>query len=444
MAPGTNARLYNSDIPPENAPSFTSHGVNGIHPSLIAPHPNVPRAMAPMGPQTCSIPETDNCAIPLSSEQFSNLLEKLSTEQINILAQALLNDPFPGDEVAPLSLAPYPSVPASEAGYMAAMGPQDFTNFDALQRSGANYFTPSLGHDSYGLSPSLPSDPSTPANQPGSLAPMAWGQNARDDFLFPAQPPIDHSPRASAYYLVERPIASLPSRVSQPPSRANGSTRIVQSGPSYLPSHQDTLPSRNTAEVGHPARTAGAKGKKRAGEALESNDQTPQQSTRKKPLRLGEDIVDKYVNRLPNDILQCGEEGCGKLYERKDLWNLRNHLRTKHGHDPKPLFCKVCNADYKNPNELAKHMWKKHNGPAPKQRKTKQKASTKREKCKYFEQCKTDFACLESQPYIDHLKKKHNVIQVLEAPCKREMVPASHGQHDPVPGPSSQSYDRIS
>ncbi|OAV90401.1 hypothetical protein PTTG_28344 [Puccinia triticina 1-1 BBBD Race 1] len=89
-------------------------------------------------------------------------------------------------------------------------------------------------------------------------------------------------------------------------------------------------------------------------------------------------------------------------------------------------------------------MWKKHNGPAPKQRKTKQKASTKREKCKYFEQCKTDFACLESQPYINHLKKKHNVIQVLEAPCKREMVPASHGQHDPVPGPSSQSYDRIS
>ncbi|OAV95916.1 hypothetical protein PTTG_26504 [Puccinia triticina 1-1 BBBD Race 1] len=299
------------------------------------------------------------------------------------------------DESSPSSLQSYASPSTNPAGsnvpipYM-ALTPGEFEQFQA-----SNAFPtaiPRTTNFAEGCPPFLASDPWILTNPAGSSPSVAVG-------------PQRHASRPSPYALsqYENATAFSPqmamgthahfdarqfapslanggqattlrsSHAPQLPRHANGiraaAAGIVAPGPSSLASQAEFVgASKKTAEVSQSVKTVRAKGK-RAAEPTEG-DQSDEPQNKKPRCMLGEDsAVDKHVLEWPHGKLQCLaclNKGVTKVYERKDLYNLRRHLRGPHKIDPGPSYeCTFpkCEKEYKHLSDLVKHQAKCKNRP---------------------------------------------------------------------------------
>ncbi|OAV95905.1 hypothetical protein PTTG_04351 [Puccinia triticina 1-1 BBBD Race 1] len=272
-----------------------------------------------------------------------------------------------------------------------ALTPEEFEQFQA-----SNAFPtaiPRTTNFAEGCPPFLASDPWTLTNPARSAAPVAVG---------PQRDASRPSPYALSQY--ENPTTFSPQMAMGThahfdarqfaPSLANGGqattlrsshggsstatpckwyssrgSRHSAPSPSPLASQAEFVgASKKTAEVSQSVRTVRAKGK-RAAEPTEG-DQSGEPQNKKPRCMLGEDsAVDKHVLEWPHGKLQCLaclNKGVTKVYERKDLYNLRRHLRGPHKIDPGPSYeCTFpkCEKEYKHLSDLVKHQAKCKNRP---------------------------------------------------------------------------------
>ncbi|WAQ84274.1 hypothetical protein PtA15_4A727 [Puccinia triticina] len=319
---------------------------------------------------------------PFPLEEYSNFTRTINPPSFT---------PSLVDESSPSSLQSYASPSTNPAGSNAliqhvALTPDQFEQFQA-----SNAFPtaiPCTTNFSEGCPPFLASDPWTSTNLAGSAAPVA---------VRPQRDSSSTSPYASAQYA--NPSAFSPQAIGThdqfdarqfTPSVANGGQEttfrsshgvapqlprhvngipaaaagIVAPGPSSLPSQGDCGAAfQTTADVSQSVKTGKANGK-RAAEPTEA-DQSAKPRNKKPRCMLGEDsAVDKHVLEWPHGKLQCLvclNQGVVKVYERKDLYNLRRHIRGPHKIDPGSSHeCTFypCNRTYKHLSDLVKHQAK--------------------------------------------------------------------------------------